>query len=147
MTPIQIDGKVFSDEKPVEWDPQYKNETSDVYKKLALDLCHAVDQAVRLLEKIFGVPNACHLVEIYKGSVFASLHVHMSKDNLRSANVHYKNEEFYEHVRSMISHFPTYHTKYRFREDVAITILTAKVPSTFASKYLMSSALLLWFNM
>ncbi|KAF5394983.1 hypothetical protein PHET_09068 [Paragonimus heterotremus] len=117
---IQIDGKVFSDEKPVEWDPQYRNETSDEYKKLTLDLCHAVDQALRLIENLFGVPNACHLVEIYEGSVFASLHVQMSKENLRSAKVLYRNEEFYEYVRSMMSHFPTYDTKYRFREEVAI---------------------------
>ncbi|KAF6770449.1 hypothetical protein AHF37_11414 [Paragonimus kellicotti] len=118
--PLQIDGKVFTDDQAVEWDPQYKNESSDDYKKLALDLCHVVDQAVRLMEKIFSVPNACHLVELYKGSVFASIYVHMDKENLRSANVRYGMEEFYDLVRSTISHFPTQQTKYRFREEVTI---------------------------
>ncbi|KAF7253012.1 hypothetical protein EG68_08981 [Paragonimus skrjabini miyazakii] len=142
---IHLDGRAFDGQTPANWSTKYLNKTSEDYKKLTLQICSTVDEALRKIQHMYMVPNTCILSKVYPGSVRVTLELRIRKKALNSAQAKYTMRELTDMITTQIHRINTTEHQFTFR-DVSVPRVNAAASVVLSQGHLLLAVLVAYFK-
>ncbi|KAF5401231.1 hypothetical protein PHET_05617 [Paragonimus heterotremus] len=133
-----MDGRAFDGQAPANWSTAYLDKNSEVYRRLALQICSTVDEALRKIQHMYMVPNTCIPSKVYQGSVRITLELRIRKKALDSAQAKYTVRELTDMITTQLHRINGTGHQFSFRDISVPVIINDSVRVLFTTGYILS---------